>query len=221
MSTDTLKTSICDALAAFVRQRPGFDYSNYGDAASYRADSRRASLQKRDAETLLAAVRWRESISGADILEAARGGRLTITVHNVGDDCPRSCGRLGTDIRPGCSLCDRTGKVTSQTVRVDYCTGQYFPTEFRAGVCRVLSSALWNWQRENMPAPYAHRVEYPDGTKRVMQLHAAMDARSAGAIVTDLYHAPGGPLGSMSAGDWLRAKFRREFGSSLARRWFN
>lgn len=191
MPTDTLKTSICDALAAFIRQRPGFDFANHGDAASYRADSRRASLQKRDAETLLQAVRWRESISGADILEAAKGGRLTITADPAG------------------------------SVSIDYCTGQYFPTEFRAGVCRVLSSALWNWQRENMPAPYAHRVEYPDGTKETMQLHAAMDARQRGAYVSDLYHAPGSPLGSMSAGDWLRAKFRREFGSSLARRWFN
>ena len=31
MTTDTLKESICDALAAFVRQRPGFDYANYGE----------------------------------------------------------------------------------------------------------------------------------------------------------------------------------------------
>ncbi len=195
---DNLKTSICDALAAFIRQRPGFDFANYGSAANYRADSRTATLQKRDAETLLQAVRWRDSISGADILEAARGGRLTITADEYAN-------------QPN----------TPARVRIDYCTGRYWPTEYRAGVCRVLSSALWNWQRENMPAPYAHRVEYPDGTTRVMQLHAAMDARNAGARVTDLYRAPGSPLGSMSAGDWLRAKFRREFGSSLARRWFN
>lgn len=194
MTTDTLKESICDALAAFVRQRPGFDYANYGDAASYRADSRRASLQKRDAETLLQAVRWRESITGADLIEAARGGRLTITTYP-----------------------------DSTAVDIDYTAGQYWPTEFRAGVCRVLSSALWNWQRESMPAPYAHRVEWQDGKSAVMQLHAMTDARNADPTVRvyDLYREPGSPLGSMSAGDWLRAKFRREFGSSLARRWFN
>lgn len=221
MSTDTLKTSICDALAAFIRQRPGFDYSNYGDAASYRADSRRASLQKRDAETLLQAVRWRDSISGADILEAARGGRLTIVPHDTCGACDGSgigaiiANRDGTTRNVPCD-----GEIN---VRIDYCTGQYFPTGFRAGVCRVLSSALWNWQRESMPAPYAHRVEWQDGKSAVMQLHAMTDARNADPTVRvyDLYREPGSPLGSMSAGDWLRAKFRREFGSSLARRWFN
>lgn len=199
MPADTLKTSICDALAAFIRQRPGFDFANCGDAASYRADSRTATLQKRDAETLLQAVRWRESITGADILEAARGGRLTITVHDAFKDSTRPI------------------------VSIDYCTGQYFPTEFRAGVCRVLSSALWNWQRENMPAPYAHRVEFPSGHFAIMPLHEMTATRNADPTVRayDLYREPGKVTGSMSAGDWLRAKFRREFGSSLARRWFN
>lgn len=208
MSTDTLKTSICDALAAFIRQRPGFDYANYGDAASYRADSRRASLQKRDAETLLQAVRWRDSISGADILEAARGARLTITVLPTTDD-------------------PRTG------ITIDYCTGQYFPTEFRAGVCRVLSSALWNWQRESMPEPACYSVigwgVWQGSTFTHQRFGTCTDRASAEELLADsggqsvghvqeMYSCDGRP---MSAGDWLRAKFRREFGSSLARRWFN
>ena len=197
MSTDTLKTSICDALAAFIRQRPGFDYANYGDAASYRADSRRASLQKRDAETLLQAVRWRDSISGADILEAARGGRLTIVPHDTCGACDGSgigaiiANRDGTTRNVPCD-----GEIN---VRIDYCTGQYFPTEFRAGVCRVLSSALWNWQREAMPEP---TIVVTDDTE-----NGRLEHRVYG--------------NGMSAGDWLRAKFRREFGSSLARRVFN
>jgi hypothetical protein len=191
MSTDTLKTAICDALAAFVRQRPGFDYANYGDAASYRADSRTATLHKRDAETLLAAVRWRDSISGADILDAARGGRLTITVeprHTEAQELAYESQRASGGIleRP---------PAAGFRVRVDYCTGQYWPTEFRAGVCRVLSSALWNWQREAMPVPTRHHnSETGEDVER---------------------------FDGMRAGDWLRAKFRREFGSSLARRWFN
>jgi hypothetical protein len=32
---------------------------------------------------------------------------------------------------------------------VDYCTGQYFPTEYRRAVCSVLSSALWDYFRTN------------------------------------------------------------------------
>jgi hypothetical protein len=29
-------------------------------------------------------------------------------------------------------------------VRLDYCTGQYFPTEFRRAACSVLASLLWD-----------------------------------------------------------------------------
>ena len=31
---------------------------------------------------------------------------------------------------------------------VDYCTGQYYPTEYRAAACATLSSALWNYFRD-------------------------------------------------------------------------
>jgi hypothetical protein len=30
-------------------------------------------------------------------------------------------------------------------VRVDYCTGQYFPTEYRAAACAVLATILWDY----------------------------------------------------------------------------
>lgn len=201
MEPDNLKTAICDALAAFIRSRPGFDPHNYGDAASYRADQRTAARQKRDAETMLAAVRWRDSITGADLIEAARGGRLTIEVNPAGT--------VGGIMRP--------------VVRIDYCTGQYYPTEYRAGVCRVLANALWNWQRDNMPAPYAHRVQWTGGEFAILQLHAMTEARNADTAVRvyDLYRIPGRPDGSVSAGDWLRRKFRAEFGSAMQRRWFD
>ena len=54
------------SLRAFVRQRPGFDWHNYGDAASYRADVRRAGRDLRDAEELLRAVTWRTSCTLAE-----------------------------------------------------------------------------------------------------------------------------------------------------------
>ncbi len=223
MSTDTLKTSICDALAAFIRQRPGFEFCNYGNAASYRADSRTASLHKRDAETLLAAVRWRESITGADLIEAARGafsGRLTIELLPAGQT-----------VR-GVFLPSPIPDAPSR-VRIDYCVGQYRPTEYRAAVCAVLAGALWNWQRDNMPAPACYSVigwgvwqagkfthaRFGSCTDRASaeELLADSGGREAGHV-QEMYSCDGRP---MSAGDWLRAKFRREFGSSLARRWFN
>ena len=36
-------------------------------------------------------------------------------------------------------------------VRIDYCTGQYWPTEYRPAVCRLLSSVIWYWMRTNDP----------------------------------------------------------------------
>lgn len=33
--------------------------------------------------------------------------------------------------------------------RLDYCTGQYFPTEYRAAACAVCAQALWDHYRED------------------------------------------------------------------------
>ena len=42
-------------------------------------------------------------------------------------------------------------KVEGDKVRIDYCTGQYWPTEYRPAVCRLLSSVIWYWMRTNDP----------------------------------------------------------------------
>jgi len=39
----------------------------------------------------------------------------------------------------------KTGRLTWDGKRLDYCAGQYWPTEYRAAVCRALASALWNY----------------------------------------------------------------------------
>lgn len=44
-------------------------------------------------------------------------------------------------------------KRNGEGVEADYTTGQYYPTEYRAGCCRVLASALWEAQRTSMDAP--------------------------------------------------------------------
>lgn len=46
-----------------------------------------------------------------------------------------------------------TISIEGDSVRIDYCTGQYFPTEFRPAASRVLSSVLWAYWRENMESP--------------------------------------------------------------------
>jgi hypothetical protein len=112
------KQAILDALRAFARQRPGLEFSNYGDAKAYRSELRSITSDLAHAETLLAAVE-RGGIDAKDILRAAGSGRLSITVDG-------------------------------ERVRIDYCTGQYWPVEYRKAVCRVLASALWDHVRDSM-----------------------------------------------------------------------
>jgi hypothetical protein len=107
------KTQILSALRAFVRQRPGLEFANYGDAQAYRAEVRSITKDLHHAEELIRAVDWRH-IDADSILKATGSGRLSI---------------------------DSTDK----GVRVDWCTGQYWPTEYRRGVASVLASVLWNY----------------------------------------------------------------------------
>jgi hypothetical protein len=86
MTTDTQTQTDKEALGQmleqlhrFIRQRPGLEFGNYGDAASYRAEMRSITRDKRDAETMLFNV-WRSQLTPADLTEAgerAFGGRLT------------------------------------------------------------------------------------------------------------------------------------------------
>ena len=42
-----------------------------------------------------------------------------------------------------------TGRLSWDGSRLDYCTGSYYPTEYRRAVCAVLASALWAYYRED------------------------------------------------------------------------
>ena len=78
---------------------------------------------------------------------------------------------------------------------IDYCTGQYFPTEYRKAVCAVLSSAIWAWKRDQcMPAPTLHHNSETGETVQRFK--------------------------GLRAGDYLRANLKREFGRGMSR-WFN
>ena len=121
------RAAILAALSAWVNQRPGLEYENYGDAANYRQEMRRITNQRADAFELLAAVGWRSSIDAPALLEAfgAFSRRLSVTLKADGDHV---------------------------SAALDYCTGQYWPTEYRAAACAVLSSALWAYWRDQCPA---------------------------------------------------------------------
>jgi hypothetical protein len=193
------KQQIVEALRAWINQRPGLDPRDYGDGPGYRSESRRITRQRDDALTLLRSVELADGLT-ADALRAAfraYSGRL--------------------------QLLDR-----GPAVYLDYCTGQYWPTEYRAAACAVLASALWDYKRDHcMPAPDSWRVESYgkwDGERFIiersapMQIHAACEllAQKGGQSYGHVqeYHKGKTP------GDYLRATFAREFGRSIANRWF-
>lgn len=121
---NTKREQILSALSTWVAQRPGLEFGNYGDVTSYRSEMRRITAQRHDFNALMSAVSWRESID-ADALRAAfkdaYSGRLTLHDTDAGG------------------------------VRLEYCTGQYWPTEYRAAACAVLASALWAFWRGCCP----------------------------------------------------------------------
>jgi len=163
------KQAIIGALYTFIGQRPGLEYGNYGDVKSYRAEQRAITKDRHQARRLIRDIELRDSISADDILTAAKGaysGRLTIVTRDDG------------------------------AVAIDYCTGQYFPTEYRRAVCAVMASVLWNWKRDQcMPAPTLHHnTETGETVERYKGLRA---------------------------GDYMRAGFKREYGRGLAARWFD
>lgn len=110
-------------LRRFARQRPGLEFGNYGDWKAYRAEMRSITRDLAHAQTLLRRVEL--SSMPADTLRTAfraYSGRLTLTK-------------------------DAAGRLV-----LDYCTGQYWPTEYRRAVCAVAAAALWDWYRDSYAA---------------------------------------------------------------------
>lgn len=192
---DDRKQKLLAALVAYARQRPGFDWHNYGDAVSYNREVREATRALAIVRTLARACDWR-GITAEDLLDSARGGRVTIV--------------------------ERNGLIS-----VDYCAGQYFPTEFRPAIARVLAGALWAYVRERcMPRPSAWIVERDHGLgiRRIevctfdTEEKARAFANNTRAYVSAVYRRGNR---NVSAGDWLRGHFRDEFGRGIASRFFN
>ena len=119
---ETTKETILDALAKHIAQRSGIDARNYFSdwrdtegRKAFAAEYREILREGRDARALLYAVRRSPSITVHDILAASKRAFS------------------------GCLSWN------DEKQRWDYCTGQYFPTEYRAAACAVLASVLWNW----------------------------------------------------------------------------
>ena len=113
------KQTIIDALNRWIAQRPGLEFGNYGNVSSYRAEMRSIGRDLQHARAMVNYVAWHDSITADMILSAADNG-----------------GRL-------------TLTIDGDKVRIDYVTGQYWPTEYRRAVCALMSSVIWAWLREN------------------------------------------------------------------------
>ena len=189
------RDAILSALRAFINSRPGLEFANYGDVALYRSEQRAITKDREHALTLLQYVTW-TSIDAAALRAAFRDAYS---------------GRLSLDT-------DAKGRL-----RLSYCTGQYYPTEYRRAACAVLASAIWAyWRDQCMPEPQLYRVESWSGGPSIgpfaSRALAEADLASRGGRgyghVTENYDG-------LSAGDYLRAKARAEFGRAIAGRWFN
>ena len=113
------KQTIIDALNRWIAQRPGLEFGNYGNVSSYRAEMRSIGKDLQHARAMVNYVAWHDSVTAEMIMSAADNG-----------------GRL-------------TLTVNGDKVRIDYVTGQYWPTEYRRAVCALMSSVIWAWLREN------------------------------------------------------------------------
>lgn len=113
------KEQIIALLDRWIRQRPGLEYGNYGDWKSYRAEVRSIAKDLQHARTLLRAVEC-SIMTAEELTQAFRA----------------YSGRL--------SLEERAPDVFA----LSYCTGQYWPTEYRRAACAVLACALWDHYRE-------------------------------------------------------------------------
>ena len=123
-----MKQQIIDALYTFANKRPGLEPRDYirswddsEGRATYRAESRNITKDLNHARALLRRVEL-SGITAQEIIEASKeafSGRLTISATDDG------------------------------IVKVSYCVGQYFPTEYRKAVASVCAQALWNYWRED------------------------------------------------------------------------
>src|SRR5574343_177078 len=117
------KQQIIELLRNFAEQRPGIEPGNYSDGTmagwrAYRAESRAVTRDLHEARELIRAV----ELSG-------------ITADMLREAFRAFSGRL--------TLTERDGKPA-----LEYCTGQYFPTEYRKAVCAVCAAALWSYKRD-------------------------------------------------------------------------
>jgi len=163
MLTQNTTTTTGQALAApsvdfsnllwdFAHKRPGFDLANYGGGRDgfryYRQDYRTALNDLHAFHELFYLAQRRH---GSNFAEAVHRELL------------RTSGRL------------TISEYNSE--KLQYITGQYFPTEFRGAACRILVSIIWDDFRDERNA--AGELVYKDGHAIRKAIKASLRSRNA------------------------------------------
>jgi hypothetical protein len=171
METMPSKETIITLFYAHINQRPQLEFGNYGDVSAYRSEMRSITKDRRQAMELLRVVENCDAITAADLMQAcsAYSGRLQIKRNTKNQWC------------------------------IEYCAGQYWPTEYRKAACAVLAAALWNYAA-------AHVMPEPRG--KITLTHGS-------------YATTHDDIEGKTPGDWLRHYFARKFGRGIASCWFN
>jgi len=129
----TDKPTLCRIIRKFIDQRSGIDPREYSDRSSFLSDYRPMLQAGRDARILLAYVSARDSITADDILHTTSGNRRLEWIYS--GDSPR----------------------------LEYTTGQYFPTEYRAAACSMLAGLVFRYLADDYEADQAENVRKAAG----------------------------------------------------------
>lgn len=144
-----MSLNIVGMLCAFVNQRSGIDFNNYGDVKAFRSEQREITKDRSTFYELLerARARYGDELGAALEKELRRNsGRLTLNDDN----------------------------------KLEYCTGQYFPTEYRPAASRILVSLLWNHYRDEKDYKTGEPV-YKDGNEIRKAISRELRSRDAKA----------------------------------------
>lgn len=154
ISTTLNVDAVFTALENWIKQRPGLDFRNYGSLPPYRAELRSITKDRHRAQKALDEARalnpQRPELL-ADAFTRAFSGRLSWVV----DEAP------SVDFTCPCGLYVHSTRRKANQVHIEdcpylghleYCTGQYWPTEYRKAAASVLETYIATWRQAEADA---------------------------------------------------------------------
>jgi len=113
------ESQIVFLLREFSAQKPNFSLCNYSTMADYKRDYKRMSDDRKAVKKFASYVSYTIDADMKEALLSALSSWSRLTI-----------------------------KDSSNGVYLEYCKGQYFPTEYQYATARVLASAIWDYWRD-------------------------------------------------------------------------